>query len=143
MAIKKFCRCGKIILKRDIYCQECKEKYSKIYNRKNKVNRKDFEVNKFYSTARWIRIRDRIRLRDRYLCLYCYIKNMKLSSVTVVHHIIPFKEDDKLKYDKDNLICLCRECHDMIHNEYDIDEINKNNMQNELKKLVVKSDVKL
>ena len=54
-------------------------------------------------------------------CELCYAKDTKLD----VHHIVPVEEGGT--DDQDNLICLCRHCHKVIHtgNKY------YNNMLNE------------
>lgn len=130
--IKKFCRCGKIIPKIDGLCEECKRKrYSK-----DKTNRKDLEKNKFYSSVKWIKARNSVRKRDKYVCLYCYNIHEELTPVQLVHHIVPYKEDSELRLDKANLISLCRECHDVIHREYDKDMISKDKMQQQLLELI-------
>ena len=135
MAIKKFCRCGKIILKKDVLCIDCKRK---LY-RDDKAKRKDFNRNKFYSTVEWIKTRNSVRKRDRYICKYCYEFHKELMVVECVHHIIDYKEDDSLKLDKSNLISVCNECHRMIHIQYESSEKDKKKMQDKLNTLIPKS----
>lgn len=130
--ICKFCRCGKIIPKVEGLCEECKKE---LYS-KNKATRKDFEKNKFYSSVNWIKARNSVRKRDSYICLYCYNVYHELTPVELVHHIVPFKEDEKMRLDKNNLISLCRQCHEFVHGEYNKSLKNKEKMQQELLSLI-------
>jgi hypothetical protein len=51
--------------------------------------------------------------RDKYKCQCCYQKGGNLE----VHHIYHWSTHLELRYDKKNLITLCKKCHkDIIHN---------------------------
>lgn len=55
------------------------------------------------------------------MCELCYAKDTKLD----VHHVIPVEEGGT--DDQDNLVCLCRHCHKVIHtgNRYSNDMLNE------------------
>ena len=67
----------------------------------------------FRNTSYWRRIRETIRVRDRYLCRIC-LDIGEWSPVAdryiEVHHIVPLSERIELCDDPSNLICLCK-CH--------------------------------
>ena len=55
-------------------------------------------------------LRERIRLRDNYKCMICTSK--QLNRKLCVHHI----DEDKNNCDEKNLISLCLNCHNKLHN---------------------------
>ena len=84
-------------------------KNSKEYNRLEKKTEKDY-----YSTSIWKSISYELR-KEHEICQLCG-KNKS----TEVHHIFPFMhqfEDvrEEVFLDKDNLICLCTDCHHQVH----------------------------
>ena len=84
-------------------------KKSNEYNRLEKKTEKDY-----YSTSVWKSISYELR-KEHEFCQLCG-KNKS----TEVHHIFPFMhqfEDvrEEVFLDKDNLICLCTDCHHQVH----------------------------
>lgn len=84
-------------------------KNSNEYNRLEKRSEKDY-----YSTSVWKSISQDMRKKHE-ICQLCG-KNKS----TEVHHIFPFMhqfEDvrEEVFLDKDNLICLCTDCHHQVH----------------------------
>lgn len=69
----------------------------------------------FYHSPEWIKVREFVRMRDRYICQRCG------RPMQEVHHIIHLTEDNiwdpKITLNPDNLISLCRACHFAIHEE--------------------------
>ncbi len=55
--------------------------------------------------------REKIFERDNYICQNCGKKNCNLNA----HHLNNFSEYPDLRFDLDNGITLCRECHLKIH----------------------------
>lgn len=115
--LHKFCKCGELIDLGQQKCPRCMKADNEKYKQK-KVNRKDYDINKFYSTKKWIEIRNKVRQRDRKLCLFC-LDESKIEVANVVHHIVPMKENESLAYDMNNLICLCNKHHNLVHELYD------------------------
>lgn len=53
-----------------------------------------------------------IRKRDKYICQLC--KKKKPSAGLQIHHIFKWSVAPGLRFDPDNLICLCKKCHKEI-----------------------------
>jgi hypothetical protein len=65
----------------------------------------------------FVEAKHKVLIRDDYTCQKC--KTFKLGVGFVppiqVHHIIPASKEMALYLDLDNLITLCKKCHDEIH----------------------------
>ena len=77
-------------------------------------NQKNISEKDYYSTSVWKSISYQMR-KEHEICQLCG-KNKS----TEVHHIFPFMhqfEDvrEEVFLDKDNLICLCTDCHHQVH----------------------------
>lgn len=57
--------------------------------------------------------RNSVLERDNFTCCRCKKRNMELNA----HHIKPFSLYPELRFDIDNGITLCRECHVRLHKE--------------------------
>ena len=74
---------------------------------------------KLYNTQAWKNL-SMIYKQEQPLCECCKIDG-KTSSVEEVHHLIKFDDQEKeevrsmLLLDKDNLISLCKDCHQKYH----------------------------
>jgi 5-methylcytosine-specific restriction protein A len=68
----------------------------------------------FYKSNRWRRKRERILRRDEYLCRECKRYGKSTSAVTV-HHVHPLEQYPELALVNDNLISLCNQCHEQMH----------------------------
>jgi 5-methylcytosine-specific restriction protein A len=73
-----------------------------------------------YNTKRWKDLR-RLMVQEHPLCQDC-LENGRLTPTEEVHHAIsPFRrglspeEKERLAFDPDNLVCLCKECHIKRH----------------------------
>lgn len=61
-------------------------------------------------SGKYRRWRNAVLVQDGYKCKNCgSLENLE------VHHIIPFSEGTDLRYDVNNGIVLCRDCHRRIH----------------------------
>lgn len=67
-----------------------------------------------YKSAAWVRIREEAMRRDHYECQWC-AKKGKVVRATTVHHIMPADDYPSKAYDLDNLVSLCRDCHEKHH----------------------------
>lgn len=102
-------------------CKYCGRIHDSKYDCGQKPKRigykKGTDTDKFHSTNRWTELSKKIRRRDNYLCQAC-LNNLdgQGSRITIqdisVHHIIPVGEAWELRYDRANLISLCREHHE-------------------------------
>lgn len=75
---------------------------------------------KIYQSQRWRMLR-LAKLADSPLCERCHQKGLVKPAVDV-HHIVSFMTTDdlakriQLAYDYENLMSLCKECHQFVHN---------------------------
>lgn len=100
--------------------EEKQQKNSKIlsknstqYSRAEENDKKEIEK-KFYSISRWKTMSQELR-KEHEICQLCGKRKSE-----EVHHIFPFMhqfEDirEEVFFDKDNLICLCSDCHHQVH----------------------------
>ncbi|SHH37172.1 HNH endonuclease [Desulforamulus hydrothermalis] len=68
----------------------------------------------FYKSRRWQSKRANILRRDEYLCRECR-RYGKTTAATTVHHVFPLEQRPDLGLVSDNLISLCNEHHDKMH----------------------------
>ena len=73
-------------------------------------------LDQMYKSRRWQRKKRRILRRDKYLCQNC-MRYGRHRERTDVHHIIHADERPDLWFDNDNLVSLCRGCHNKMHPE--------------------------
>lgn len=78
--------------------------------------KKNKSIDSFYMTSKWRHKRLAILSRDGYLCRECK-KYGRLREATEVHHIVHLEDNPSLRYDDDNLISLCKACHNKQHPE--------------------------
>lgn len=69
----------------------------------------------FYKTVKWTRKRRVILRRDGYMCRECK-RFGRATEATTVHHINPIETNPELALVNWNLISLCNECHEAMHN---------------------------
>lgn len=74
----------------------------------------DEEVNRFYKSYPWIKLRKQVILRDNNECQRCK-EHGKFSIGQCVHHKKELRKHPELALDIDNLITLCNTCHNSIH----------------------------
>ena len=67
-----------------------------------------------YKCARWLNLRAQALARDHHECQWCAAEG-KVVPATTVHHILPADQFPDKAYDLDNLVSLCRECHEAHH----------------------------
>ena len=79
------------------------------------MNRYDKKYNKFYCSKEWKALRTEKFVEAKGLCEECKKKG-KVVAGEEVHHTIPIEEDWSKRLDYDNLILLCKSCHNAVHN---------------------------
>ena len=92
---------------------EILSKNSTQYSRAVENDKKEIEK-KYYSISRWKSMSQELR-KEHEICQLCGKRKSE-----EVHHIFPFMhqfEDvrEEVFLDKDNLICLCSDCHHQVH----------------------------
>ena len=68
----------------------------------------------FYHSKQWETVRDGVLRRDGYQCQYCK-RYGRLRGASHVHHVNPFEIYPELALERWNLVSLCRECHNRMH----------------------------
>ncbi|AQS09673.1 HNH endonuclease [Clostridium saccharobutylicum] len=138
MALKKCCpKCGRVIDYGLKYCNECSKNVSKEKAERNREYDKNVRKNvNVYGSKQWHLVRQECLARDNGLCMYCLKKYNKISYASLVHHIEEVNDDIELAYCIDNLISLCRKCHDDVHTMYNKDDKSKGDMQIELHEMI-------
>ena len=71
-------------------------------------------MRKLYKDKRWAMKRQAILRRDDFLCRECK-RYGKRTDAKHVHHIVPIEEQEDLWLTDGNLISLCTECHNKMH----------------------------
>lgn len=94
--------------------------------------------NPFYKTKRWRNKREVILKRDEYMCRECK-RYGKTTAANTVHHVFPYETHPEYKYNNNNLISVCNQCHNKYHNRFD-DTLTETgmNLQRRLETLIVK-----
>lgn len=85
----------------------------RVYTKKIK------SADKYRWAYRWKKLRKQIIERDNHLCRWCLYNNRLVMTGLEVHHITPIAEDESLCYDANNLITLCRSCHEQVEDDKD------------------------
>ena len=123
LELKKLCPiCKQPMNYHDDVCEECKAKgltSRKIRDRDYKMHRKDTKEQSIYTTGAWNKLKITKHNKSKGLCELCLFEaGIEIPSfVDDVHHIIPVKDDITKAFNIDNLICLCRRHHRIIHEE--------------------------
>ena len=113
MKIKARCRkCRTKIEFGKSYCEEC---LAKVQTMRNTHKNKKIHSSSKISSRKWIKIREQAIIRDNGVCVLCLLKYKRIFSKGLeVHHIIKRTEDPSLMYNLDNLVTVCRECHEEL-----------------------------
>jgi 5-methylcytosine-specific restriction endonuclease McrA len=69
---------------------------------------------KFYKSSKWRKKRELVLRRDNYLCQECR-RYGKTTPAQTVHHIYPLERYPVLALVSANLVSLCNECHERMH----------------------------
>jgi 5-methylcytosine-specific restriction protein A len=89
----------------------------------NKDNQHDAERRRIYNSERWRKLR-KLKFSYNPLCELCQKEGIVISAEDI-HHIISFMSADDIEqryhlaYDFDNLLSLCKVCHQRLHNVRD------------------------
>lgn len=113
MAMKTRCRnCATKIDYGNTYCSKCEEKVKK--QRKQYTTERVKEADKYTKTATWQSLRKEIIIRDKGCCVLCLLRGKIEYRQLQVHHIVKRVDNLSLAYDRDNLVTLCRTCHEEV-----------------------------
>ncbi len=133
--LKKICKCGKVIDQRISMCDECMIKHKEAKKESNRVynsHNRDKDLDTFYHSDEWEDIRECILSKYKYLDLYDYFINKKITLANTVHHIVEIKDDYNLRLSEENLIPLSAKTHSKIHKLYRKDKEKTQTMLREI-----------
>lgn len=106
----------------------------RISNRNYDKHKRNQDSKRFYNSKEWIKCREVVLIRDRYLCRKCF-KNNKITTADVVHHIKELKDYPELALTLSNLESLCHACHNQIHGKDKVTHKKKKNTRVEYVKM--------
>lgn len=73
------------------------------------------KYNSFYCSREWQQLRQTKWVAENGLCEICKKQGI-IKEAREIHHIEPITENWNKRLDYDNLIALCSDCHNAIHN---------------------------
>ena len=94
------------------YCPICGAVHEGKCKRKYKSAERNSQADKFRNTQVWKRTAKAILERDFHCCRVCLEAGILTNRGLSVHHITPLIEYYSRRLDEDNLITLCRFCHE-------------------------------
>ena len=68
----------------------------------------------FYKQKKWKRKRELVLKRDDYQCRQCK-RYGRTTQANTVHHIYPLEQRPDLALVSENLLSLCNQCHENMH----------------------------
>ena len=71
-------------------------------------------MKEIYNTSKWERTRNAVLRRDSYQCQECK-RYGRIREAKHVHHVFPIEHYPELALDRRNLISLCQQCHNAMH----------------------------
>ena len=74
----------------------------------------DKQVDPFYRTKRWDRLREKVLRRDGYMCQVSR-RYGKRAQATTVHHVFPREDFPEYQWEAWNLVSLAGAVHDEMH----------------------------
>ena len=132
---KKYCsRCRKIhevgecnkeptLVEKDIAEKKKRDNKRKTYKTYDEMTEEELMIQKFYNSKEWRKKRDEILARSNGLCVICWLLG-RVRSATSVHHIKKLREHFELRLDNNNLIAVCRDCHELVESSCSsVDEV--------------------
>lgn len=135
MALKKLCRCGKLIDYGQRYCSECEPKVQQEKTERHKfydTYQRNQKAKKFYNSPEWLATRAHVLSKYKGLDLYAFFISMKIAPGTTVHHIVELEEDWSLRLAVSNLFPTSESNHNVIDGLYRRDKEGTQKMLREL-----------
>ena len=104
--------CKELIERGQTYCEKHQGAVNKRYN--DHRSKYDKEYIAFYKSAAWQKKRKQALRRDGWICKDCEQEGI-ITVAEEVHHIIETKDDWSKRLDIDNVVSLCKSCHNKRH----------------------------
>lgn len=87
-----------------------KKRHTKTYA---EMNEEELMLQKFYNSKAWRKKREEVMGKSNGLCVICFLVG-RIKNAVAVHHIKKLRTHYHLRLDDNNLIAVCRSCHEMI-----------------------------
>lgn len=100
-----------------------KRERSREYDKNVRNSQDNIKYVNFYNSSSWKRMTEHIKRKYNGLCLMCLLREDKITTCDVVHHIKEIKSNWEDRLREDNLITLCHSCHNSLHNNYTEDKV--------------------
>lgn len=106
------CRELLYLYSKDNRCSRCNREFNRERNKRYK------KIKDFYGSIEWKNKRNEVKDNSYHLCEICAARGI-LKDAEHVHHIVSvwIKEGFDKRLDDSNLISLCEECHNQVHNK--------------------------
>lgn len=125
MALKKLCKCGKLINYNQKYCNQCSIKHKQEraeYHRHYDKYIRDQEAADFYNSTEWETTREYTISKYKGLDLYAFFIEKEIVYADTAHHIEELRENWNRRLDITNLFPLSGGNHTKIHKMYEKDK---------------------
>jgi len=77
------------------------------------------ERQRLYKNGHWLEFCAEIYARDNYTCQRCGAPKKEPKSLHA-HHLKPWGDEPALRFEKSNVITLCRNCHTWVHSKANV-----------------------
>ena len=101
------------LVEKDIADKKKMNSKRKSFKTYDEMTEEELMLQKFYNSKEWRTKREQILARSNGLCVVCWLIG-RVRSATSVHHIKKLREHFELRLDDDNLIAVCRDCHELV-----------------------------
>ncbi|WP_084040620.1 HNH endonuclease [Gracilibacillus boraciitolerans] len=107
------------------YCGEqgCKKliasgRYCDEHRRRSNHKPSRYRYKSFYNSQAWKDLKSDCYQRDKGCCVEC--GKLVYGKQVHHHHKIPIAVQPNLKLDKDNVVTVCNQCHNVLENELNV-----------------------
>lgn len=104
----RMCRCGAVVEDR---CERCDPKPWSAQRKRGTTKERGYGDD-------WRRLSERYRAHHP-LCQVCEFHD-KVTPAWHVHHIIKIGDDETRRLDWDNLLSVCKDCHDTVEHDQEL-----------------------
>jgi len=78
------------------------------------------ERQRMYARSFWKDMASAVRKRDGFRCVRCHSPSSR-SNRLHAHHVKPWAGNPSFRFDLDNIISLCKNCHNWVHSKHNSD----------------------
>ena len=111
------------LVEKDIADKKKRDNKRKTYKTFDEMTEEELRIQKFYNSKEWRTKREEIMARSNGLCVICWLCG-KVRSASSVHHIVKLRDNFDLRLTDNNLIAVCRDCHELVESSCSsVDEV--------------------